>query len=206
MKLVLFGPTGNVGREVVELALAAGHEVRAYTRSPSPLLEGCHVTIGALSDEAAIRQAIRGADAVISTLGPRANTADQVGVFRDALERITRIMMEEDARRLVSISGAGLWLPGDPRNFGRTIVTGLMKVVAKHFLAAKQAEAEVITRTNLDWVLVRPGRIVAGASTGRVAGSLAAPPRNSVSAGDVADFMLRATTDDAWVRKAPMIG
>lgn len=34
MKLVIFGATGSVGRQVVTQALAQGHTVTAFTRSP----------------------------------------------------------------------------------------------------------------------------------------------------------------------------
>jgi uncharacterized protein YbjT (DUF2867 family) len=37
MKIVIFGATGETGRQLVEQALAAGHEVVAYVRNPSKL-------------------------------------------------------------------------------------------------------------------------------------------------------------------------
>jgi putative NADH-flavin reductase len=208
MKLAIFGPTGNVGSALVEQALAAGHEVRAVARAASvaALPAGVTAIPGELEDEQALRAAIRGADAVLSTLGPRANRAGEVARFGGALERITRIMRDEGVRRLVSISGAGLWLPGDPPNVGRRLVTAVMKLVARHVLASKAREAQIITDSELDWVLVRPGRIVAGERTGDVRVGTAGPPRTKVTRGDVADFMLRAATGDAWVRQAPMIG
>jgi len=37
MKIVLFGADGGTGRDVVEQALAQGHEVTAFDRNPSAL-------------------------------------------------------------------------------------------------------------------------------------------------------------------------
>jgi putative NADH-flavin reductase len=73
MKIAVFGSSGNVGKLLVEQALAEGYDVIAYARNPSKLIiKHDHLTIvhGELSDEAMIDRAIAGADAVISVMGP----------------------------------------------------------------------------------------------------------------------------------------
>ena len=73
MNLTAFGATGGVGREVVTQALDAGHNVRAYVRNPAKLdltHPNLRVITGELTDHVAVRRAVRGADAVISALGP----------------------------------------------------------------------------------------------------------------------------------------
>ena len=47
MKLVVFGATGNTGRNVVEQALEAGHEVTAVARKP-PALKISHARLEVL--------------------------------------------------------------------------------------------------------------------------------------------------------------
>ena len=37
MKLTIFGATGGTGKQLVEQALVAGHEVVVYVRNPSKL-------------------------------------------------------------------------------------------------------------------------------------------------------------------------
>ena len=37
MKLLVFGATGTIGRQVVDQALAEGHEITAFTRNSSRL-------------------------------------------------------------------------------------------------------------------------------------------------------------------------
>jgi putative NADH-flavin reductase len=76
MKIAVFGSSGNVGKLLVEQALAEGYDVIAYTRNPSKLtIKHDHLTImqGELSDEAMIERTITGVDAVISVMGHRAN-------------------------------------------------------------------------------------------------------------------------------------
>ena len=83
---------------------------------------------------------------------------------------------------------------------------GVIRLAARHVLAAKEREAAIVLAADLDWVLVRPGRIVKGARSGRVRGSLDGPPRPKVTDGDVADFMLRAAINEEWIHRAPFVG
>ena len=74
MNLTVLAATGGVGREVAGQALDAGHHVTAYVRNPAKLTVTTHpdltVIAGELTDRNAVRRAVRGADAVISALGP----------------------------------------------------------------------------------------------------------------------------------------
>jgi putative NADH-flavin reductase len=57
MKIAIFGSSGNVGKLLVEQALAEGYDVVAYARNPSKLtIKHDHLTImqGELSDEVMI--------------------------------------------------------------------------------------------------------------------------------------------------------
>lgn len=208
MKLTIFGGTGGVGQYLVRQALEDGHDVTAYARTPASLPNRGALTAieGELDDTERISAAVEGADAVLSTLGPRSNSADQVELFGDALTRICTAMEETGVTRLVSISGAGLVLPSDHVTIGRRFVRGLMGLFAKHVLAAKEREYEVIRNTSLDWVLVRPPRIVDGPATGKYRVLPDRVPSAKISRGDVAHFMLRCAHDDEWVGRAPIVG
>ncbi len=72
MKLVIFGSSGSVGREVVEQALQQEHTVTAFTRNPAKLdIKNPNLKIfqGDVLEFSAVEQAIQGQDAVICTLG-----------------------------------------------------------------------------------------------------------------------------------------
>src|SRR5262249_33199341 len=72
MKLTIFAATGGVGRQLLEQAVAAGHDVTAVVRSPEKL-SGQPVRVVradmASPDPAALEAAVAGADAVLSGLG-----------------------------------------------------------------------------------------------------------------------------------------
>ena len=72
MKLAIFGATGGTGRELVTQALAQGHEVTAFARTPTKLAlhhERLRVVEGNVLDYAAVEQAVIGQDAVLCALG-----------------------------------------------------------------------------------------------------------------------------------------
>jgi len=208
MKLTIFGGTGGVGTKLVDLAVDAGHDVTVVARSPSKVPRASDVTIveAELDDLESLTEAIAGADVVLSALGARNNSPDQVELFGNAIDRITTIMEDHGVNRLVSISGAGMLLPGDTVDFGRKVVGVLLKVFAKWVSAAKQREYEVIRETSLDWVLVRPPRIVDGEATGDYGVLGDRPPGNKITQGDVAHLMLSCIEGDEWVGKGPIPG
>ena len=74
MKLTLFGASGRTGLQVLDQALAAGHEVRAVVRDPASLphyRSGLEVVVADVMDPAAIVDAVHDQDAVISAIGTR---------------------------------------------------------------------------------------------------------------------------------------
>ena len=76
MKLLIFGATGGTGRQLVDQALAQGHEVTAFVRKPSRLPvkhDKLIVMTGSILDQADIDAAVAGHDAVLSALGIRLN-------------------------------------------------------------------------------------------------------------------------------------
>lgn len=73
MRVTVFGASGKIGSLVVDDLLTRGHGVTAYVRDPGKLNishPNLITVVGELSDADRIRQAVRGADAVISALGP----------------------------------------------------------------------------------------------------------------------------------------
>ncbi|MFO7678849.1 MAG: NAD(P)H-binding protein, partial [Chloroflexota bacterium] len=102
MKLTIFGATGGTGQELVRLALAEGHDVVAYVRTPAKLTvthERLRVVQGEMSEAAKISQAVAGADAVLSALGPTSNKPERP--LTQGMQHIVASMKEEGVRRLI---------------------------------------------------------------------------------------------------------
>lgn len=69
LKLAITGGTGFVGGRLIELALAAGHQVRALTRRPQRPRDGVTWIEGALDKPDSLDRLADGADAVIHVAG-----------------------------------------------------------------------------------------------------------------------------------------
>lgn len=210
MRLAVFGATGRIGRQVVEQALNAGHEVTALVRDPSRLSirhERLRVVVGDARDFDRVVETVKGADAVVCTLGPRHNTPSDEEAHVAAVRNILEAMNQLGVRRLVTVPGAAVDLPGDRKGLADRLAGWLVRQFARHIYRAKVRELELLRAyPTLDWVAVRPPAVVPGPRTGRYKVSLHRPPGPRVSAGDVADFMLKQVATGEYIQKAPFIG
>ncbi|WP_282689361.1 MULTISPECIES: NAD(P)H-binding protein [unclassified Streptomyces] len=205
MRITVFGASGGVGQEIVGQALAAGHEVTAVVRDPDRLpgpLEGAgpHGVVR-LDDEAAVRAAVAGRDAVLSGLGSRGRKAN--GVAERLTGRIVSAMEAEGARRLLVVSA----VPVGPEPADDPLVDRLMRraigaVLAELYADLARMEA-VLADSATDWTAVRPPRLTNGPRTGVYRKVVGGTPRSSrtVSRADVAHAMLALIDDPAAVQQ-----
>ena len=70
-RILVLGATGGTGRLIVSEAVARGYDVTVLVRSAekASALKGAKLIAGDARDEKALRQALKGRDAVISALG-----------------------------------------------------------------------------------------------------------------------------------------
>src|SRR5258707_13876569 len=92
MKLTIIAATGGVGRQLLEQAVAAGHDVTAVVRNPAKLTRPVRVVTAdlAAAEPAALEPAIAGADARLSGLGPHSNA--DAGIAAPGTRTITAAM------------------------------------------------------------------------------------------------------------------
>jgi uncharacterized protein YbjT (DUF2867 family) len=69
MRILVLGATGNIGMAITVAALAAGHPVRAVSRSGKGLPQGVDARAGDLNDAATIAPALDGVEAVFTLAG-----------------------------------------------------------------------------------------------------------------------------------------
>jgi putative NADH-flavin reductase len=128
MKLFVIGATGRTGREIVQQALARGHQVTAFGRSPERIgLRNERLTIlkGNAMDENQLFDAIQNHDAVISTLGPR-EVFKPSSMLHDSALATTRAMNRAGVKRLVFLSAAAHF-PGIPNRIASFIMRNHMR-------------------------------------------------------------------------------
>jgi putative NADH-flavin reductase len=207
LRVTVFGATGAIGRRVVEAALEAGHDVITFTRDPSKLgdLED-RVTIvtGDAESRDDVDRALLGADAVVNALGPSTNKPAEVRRTTRAIRNILSAMELHGVRRLVSLGGAAITARDEKKPLSGRVTSAVVRLLARHVVAAKQAEYEILVTSSVDWTVVRPPRVIDGPATGHyIAGDTLAG--RSITRGDLARFMVDQIEDPSYLRAAPYV-
>ena len=207
MKLTVFGATGKTGRYLVEQALARGHTVTALARNPAKLAlqhEQLKVIPGDIRDAAKVAQAVAGADAVISVLGPTSNKPELA--VSQGMDNILAAMRQHGVQRLIQSAGAGVRDPKDQPTLVHAFFGGLVRVLSPNVVKDMEQVVEKVRGSNLDWTVVRVPMLTEDPATGRVREGYvgkAIGPR--LSRADMADYLLRQLESSAHLRQAPAI-
>jgi len=216
MKLTIFAATGGIGRQLLEQAVAVGHDVTAVARNPQNLAPAPARAVAAdLSsvDSAALEPAVAGADAVLSALGPR--TKSDAGVAARGTKVITQAMQAAGVRRIIVVSAAPIGTvpsparPHPPRHDPGDgfIIRYLADPIVKRALRAHYADLarmeDVLRASDLDWTIVRPPRLTDKPVTGRYRTAYGQNIRRGVfvSRADVAHYMLSVLDNPATFRQ-----
>jgi len=199
MNLTVLGAAGATGTPLVEQALAADHQVTALVRSQGRLTitnPNLHVVQGDATDRAAVSQAMKGADVLISTLGAPGP------VMAEATRAIVAVAAQEGPRRIVMLSSFAV---------ARDRLTPASKLLTRIAMGSqikdKTAGEEALRASGLDWTIVYPTKLTNGPkSEPRVVPETEkVGVSDTISRADVASFLLQAATDAAYSRRAVVI-
>lgn len=204
MKLIIFGSTGSIGRQLVKQALEQGHMVTAFARDPVRVdIKHANLQViqgDVLDHPASVEKAVQGHDAVLCSLG-----AGRKGAVRsEGTRNIIHAMEKASVRRFICQSTLGV---GDSRDnlsfFWKHIMYGLLLRPA---YADHVSQENHVKKSHLDWTIVRPGAFTDGERTGQYRHGFRGTDKTTklkISRADVADFMLKQLTDDAYLHKTP---
>ena len=204
MKLTVFAATGGIGRQLLDQALAAGHDVTAVVRNPATLpAEVRAVTADLVAvNPPTLEPAVAGADAVLSGLGPRSRS--DAGIASVGTRAIVQAMQATGVQRIVVVSAAPVATvasPGRPNPPRHDPGDGF---VMRHLLAPALVAAlrdvyadlalmeDVLRDSGLDWTAVRPPRLTNRPPAGTYRTAIGRNLRRGllVSRADVAQLML----------------
>lgn len=207
MKIVIFGASGSVGRQVVEQALEQGHTVTAFSRNPAKLdIQHRNLILfpGDVMDLSAVEQAVQGQDTVVCTLG---SGQKLTGTIRsEGTRQIIEAMKRSGIRRLIcqTTLGAGeSW--GSLNFYWKYIMFGL---ILRNVFADHELQEQYVKQSGLDWTIVRPGAFVDGKRIGQYRHGFPGTDKTSklkISRADVADFILKQLGDRSYLHQAPSL-
>jgi uncharacterized protein YbjT (DUF2867 family) len=171
------------------LLAGRGDVVTGVVRNPDhgPDLERAGATPAVLDLESAtadqLAAVVTGADAVVFAAGAGPGS----GVARkDTVDRAAAVLLADAAglagvRRYLLVSSTGVDEPLAP---------GTDEVWAAYVAAKKAAEEAISARDDLDWTILRPGRLTDDPGTGRVLLSPPPVPRGDVTRDDTAAVLV----------------
>jgi uncharacterized protein YbjT (DUF2867 family) len=211
MKILVIGASHGTGALCVRAALAKGHSVTAFSRTPSKL-DLTHPALrkvaGDFHDASSVRNAVAGQDAVIICASP--NSLGAIKEIPDYFSRGTKYcidaMKEHGVKRLVILSAHGVaesrpeasWLQ-------RTLLIGWL---IKGFFRDHEVQERLTQESGLDFVIARPMRLTNGRALGKYVRRTTEPVRvpATISRADVADFLVEACESTALAGKCVQIG
>jgi putative NADH-flavin reductase len=194
MKIAVVGAAGRTGRQLVEQALARGDDVIALARHPGALTRrgpGVAVTAADVLDRDALAGALAGADAVVSALGIGASR-QPTAVYSEGTANILHAMDAHGITKLAVISA----VPAGPRAEQpfvqrRVIIPVLERIFGATYDDMRRMET-LLRGSDLDWVCLRPPRLVSKKAAGRyrLDANRPLPKAGSISYADLATALL----------------
>lgn len=209
MNITVFGGTGTTGLLVIDKALQRGHTVTAYARTPTKIQiqhKNLRIVKGELVKSDKIEEAVKGADAVISILGPTQHTKGLV--IAEGIKNILEVMKKTGVRRLIAIATPSFKDRNDKFQFGFSFGAFMVKTLLRDSYDNIVLTGKYITESNLDWTIVRIPMLSNKTATGNInVGYLGDGTISlfSLSRADLADFLLQQLNNPKYIHKAPAI-
>jgi putative NADH-flavin reductase len=210
MKILVLGASRGTGALCVRSALAKGHAVTAFSRTPAKL-DVTHPALtnvaGDFHDAASVRSAVAGHDAVIICASPRSlgGIKEKPDYFSRGTKFCIDAMKEHGVKRLVVLTAHGVGESKPAASwFQRTF---LIDRLLKGFFCDHDVQERMTEESGLDFVIARPMRLTNGKAKGKYVrtAELTRMPA-TISRSDLADFMVEACESATFLGKRVHLG
>jgi uncharacterized protein YbjT (DUF2867 family) len=207
LRICVFGGTGPTGLLLVNYALAEGHHVVAFARTPTKLPDHERLSIveGQLENADKIAAAVRGSDVVLSLLGPGINAAD-VPPLVTGYRNIVAAMREHGVRRLVALGTPSMPDDADGKDWRIRALVALVSRFQRVAYETLVSIGQMVRQSGLDWTIVRVPFLSNGPRTDQLNVRTVGQKGNlRLSRANAAAFVLRQATDSTYLGKAPFV-
>jgi uncharacterized protein YbjT (DUF2867 family) len=194
MRVVIAGGHGQVARHLERVLTERGHSPVGIVRNPDHVADleaaGAEAVVLDLehTDVAAVADVLRGADAVVFAAGggPDSGVERKETVDKGAAVLLADAAEQAGVRRYVMVSSMGTE-SADPDS----------DEVFQVYLRAKKAADDDLRGRDLDWTIVRPGRLTDEPAGGRIqVGTLS---RGEIPRADVATVLAEVLTNEGTI-------
>ena len=210
--VAVIGGTGKSGTYLVQQLLQQGFRLKLLVREaalrslPSFYAHSSiEIIDGNVRDYETVCCLTKGCEAVISTLGLGVPNSEPT-IFSQSTQNVLRAMTEWRIERYIVTTGLNVDTPFDHKSPKTQFSTEWMKTNFPLSTADKQREYEILRLSEVQWTLVRLPLIELSDSRKPVLVSLEDMPGDSISATDLAFFLIHQLVDHTYWQKAPFIG
>ncbi len=203
MNITIIGASGGIGLETVKRGLNRKHTITTLSRSKIEIEENKSLNrlLGDATNKTDLLKSIQNAEALIVTLGTGKNMKPTT-LFSDFARLIVEIHKENKINiPLIFVTGFGA---GESKNYVPWLVKMFLKYLLKDVYADKTKMEEIITNTDLNWTVVRPGRLLDKELTEkyRVENKLFKGINiGGINRADVADFLIKQAENQTQLKK-----
>ena len=203
MNITIIGASAGIGLETVKRGLNRNHSITTLSRSEIKIeaKQSLKMIIGDATNKVDLFNSIQNADALIITLGTGKNMKPTT-LFSDFAKLIVEIHNENKIDiPVIFVTGFGA---GESKYYVSWLVKIFLNFLLKDVYADKTKMEEIITNSDMNWTVVRPGRLLDQKLTEkyRIENKLYKGINiGAINRADVADFLIKQAEKQTELNK-----
>lgn len=206
--IAIFGGTGQTGKLVLEKVLQEGYKVKALVRNPNKINKSdpnLTVIQGDVLNEDEVKKTIQESEVVLSLFGHVKGSPQWLQT--KGTDIIVEAMKQAGVKKIISLSGGGLPFPEkDKPKLADKIIRFIMKVAVPKILKDAILHAEILRKSNLDWMIVRGPRLTNETPKHNYrVGWVGVNASTKISRADLADFIVKQIESDEFIHQMPFV-
>lgn len=198
-KIIVFGATGGTGKQVVEQALHAGHQVTVVIRNPGAFNirhQNLEIIKGDVFQPPTFENAMKEKDVVVSCLGIQKR--EPTTVYSEGVCNIVNAMLKAAVSRIICISAGAVIIPPKGSLMMKFFIKNILQPLFKHLYADMLTMEKMLKKSDLNWTVIRASWLRDTRHTGKyrttINEHLFHPSK--ISRADLADYIVNSLTDE----------
>ncbi len=206
-RIAVLGGTGKSGRYLVRSLIQQEIQFKLLVRNTDTYTlnnQFGKVVHGNARELETIRLLLKGCDTVISCLGSGIPPSEPT-IFSKATQNVLTAMEELGIDRYIVLTGLNVNTPCDQKGMTTKTSTDWMYQNFPVSTKDRQKEYDLLDKSETDWTLVRLPLISLTDEHTEIETSLEDCKGGQISAGALANFLVRQVSDGTYVKKAPFV-
>ncbi|MFZ1249996.1 MAG: NAD(P)-binding oxidoreductase [Candidatus Microsaccharimonas sp.] len=205
--IIVFGANGRVGSIVVRRLVKHGYKVKAFVHHANGLKSSGLVEYieGDVTKKRDVENALKDADAVISTLGSWGTKSKNI--LSSGMKQIVPVMEKYSIRRIISLTGADAWAPETRHEASllQKLSHKLFSTIASKIVQDGEKHIAILEKSTLDWTVIRSLVMNDSGNKKYVLGLKYPAPWRTINRTAVAKALVDQLEDKTFLKQAPYI-